>query len=489
VSTGRLSVWLATGLGLIALVLVALLSLRVFQHDDFMYVTTAALWPQHALYTELPFMQMPLIAWIQGTVALFMPVTLLYTALLVLSAFFITMGALVLVYVLYRKTGAGCVALLGLWILLLFNRGTIVAFATTSNHGLQFLLAMLLLAWLLLRPPTLRHALIAGVLLGLLLLAKLNSLPFIVPVLWWLTPRGWLSKGAVTAATALLVLLPFCVVLFNTPHDVWALNFTAPALNSQMRGLTGWLDNRLWAVMGEVFLLPVFLATLALWAGLLFLKKIPSPDPLLLVFIGASFVAALMPGKVYVYHFLIPYAALCLLLMQGLVRQPWAWQQGMAGIVVVSLLWTAAIGFREATANQLAYGNKVDRLDRVAEAYINALRTTPHCATRLYSMAPIPALTGTLPVTPESADGPFLQRVAAAIEAESPLYRFVDPARLLSGTTALLTGYHEKEGYEAALIAEANRRHYNAVPLGVFPIAYGEGPWMLYLPPCEEGIR
>lgn len=482
-------------LGAAVFALVVLRSLQFFQHDDFMYVTTAVLLPHHALYSELPFLQMPLAAWMQAALAAPFEARGAYIALLASSLVLTGLAALALVRH-FGQGGKSAFWLLWFWLALWGGRSVLMAASVTSNHALQFFLAILLLLFMLRFAPSPARAFFAGLLYGLLVLCKLNSLPFIMPLIVWVWPQRRLMLHA--AMGAALAMLPFLILFAQFPREVWAANVALPQLNNLARDAFGLGEVLRSAQFGALqFIHPAFLGV-AVAASVLFLftrGRGFSQSPVLVWFAGAAFLAAVLPGRLFNYHFAIFYAVVCLILFEETWRRFQLLPSGSAGLflkwlcvpaLLVSTALTAGLYIREVRP-MLPLGDKITRFDILREAYQDAVRTTKNlCAAAVFSSAPLPLLEGPLPLSPASAAGPFVVRARPFLKPDDVYFRFADPARLLEGRTALLAGYHAGENFEKALVVEALRRNYAHVPLGRFPINYGLGEWTLYLPPCSR---
>jgi len=448
-----------------------------FIHDDFMYVTTAALLPQHSLYTALPYLQMPLLSWGQaGVLGLLGAGWAGYQLLISLGIYMVLAGCYFALNTVRSRHPA---VLLMTWLALLGSFSVITIAGTTSNHALQLVLAGALLWLCLSGAATPQRALAAGVLCGLMISAKLNSLPFVLPLLFWLWQGERRFKTALYAGIGgFFALLPVLWIFVQDPAAFWYANITAPLLNTALRG-----SSTMGEVAAMLYRQLAMPPVLALVGSLLFCMiqvsaRLPKPRLHLWgVFMAAGLGAALIPGKVYDFHFapfMLVACAFCgdmLAAHIGAATAQVRWRLVCFLLVPVMLIGAGTLATSGLLKSEPA---KSVTMERIAASYRQALAANPTCAGSVFSTAAIPALAGPLPVHPASAAGPFVIR----IEPEKTI------TAVLESRPAVLAGYHDDMAYEQALVAALKERHYRPLPLGTYRLGERVASWVLWLPRC-----
>ena len=476
--------------GLALLLLVAIFAGLFFQHrlfmlvnDDFTYVTSATLWPLYTPYTELPFIQMPLVLWVHATVAALAGAANAYQAISLFNAALAFAACAGLAFLAAGKKPLSLLVFLAL----IASPPVLMTAWATSNHALQLALAVALATLLLKRRPEEPGAgLAVGIVLGLLLSAKLNSLPFGLPVVVWLW-RSPLRSWIIVSLATLAALAPALATILPRLQDFIFDTMTVIFVSNTYRGFT-WANfpPAFAKLLGQAVFSP-FMALLALCA--VFSKPVGRVNPILAALLVAGFVAALIPGVAFHYHLALFEAMLALALGYTLKNSSLPERFHLLALPVLALACFFAF---QTYLSQPVFRSGETRFGVVAEtsaAYLVALEQAKAshalCASGIFSDAALPALGGPLPLVAASAGGPFLIRLYDQQDKVPPhLRHFFDAASILDGKTALLTGYHYGLAFEPVLVATAQAKGYRAMPLGMHFAYKDRHDWTLWLPPC-----
>ena len=467
---------LAAVLGAAAALWLVLVAQVFFVHDDYMYVTSAALLPQYGLYTEILYLQMPLLIWLQSAVLGALSAGAGgYQALVSLNIFFV-LAACYLALATVRSRSP--VVWLAVWLAMLGSFAVIMTAGAVSNHALQLLLGACLLRLCLGGSVTTGRAMAAGLLCGLMIACKLNSLPFLLPLLVWLLQGARFFKHAAYAALGgFLALLPVLLLFMQDPAAFWYANVTAPLLNNDLRGASSTVE--LTIKLLRQFIMPSVLVLMLYTAFVCIMAMFAVVSRRLWLwgsFLLAAAGAALLPGKVFDFHFALLLLVACaaagdMLGVQLNSLAPLLRQRLILFLWPMILLGALDLGTSGIMKNAPA---KSITLEYIADAYRQALAKQAVCAPSVFSTAAIPALAGPLPVHPASASGPFVMR----LDPEKVI------GEVLAARSAVLTGYHADMQYEQVLVAALDEQHYTALQLGTYKLGERAAAWVLWLPRC-----
>ncbi len=470
----RLQALAAAGIALAAAIWFACVARIYFMHDDHMYVVTASLIGQYALYTDLVFLQMPLVAYV------FAALLKLFSSYEALVLFNIIVTLAACAVALRSLNSRAPWVLLLTWLALMGSYAVITVAGTTSNHALQLLFCAGLMAVIFSGPASAKRAVLAGVLYSLMVQAKLNSLPFALPLALWLWQSGafW-RHGFRAAAAGLVMAIPSLWLLAQNPAAFWYANITAPLLNNVLRQVSSLGD--VMTMLLRQFNMPT-VGALLLVVAMALLGGQPAAmgkrTGLWVTFITAALVAALLPGKVFDNHLAMFMLAVCSaagsLLMALHARMP---EQDQRRFTLICLLPLALLG-----AGLLGFSgllrqepDKATIMSRVAADYQQALSQQPTCAQQVFSTSAIPLIGGALKLHPASASGPFIIRITPNEVI----------AQLMQSRSALVVGYHADTPYEQQLVHTAQATGYTSHAMGTYTFIQRTATWALLLPPCN----
>lgn len=451
----------------VQMALFAAVALVLSVNDDAMYAVAPKVWAQGgALYRDIPFLQMPLMAILGRAIGSTfgwgaLPLTV-FNILLVFGAAFL----------LARAVRGGPVLVAAV----LVSGGVYYSASMAGNHALLLFEAAVLAALLLRRVPGAGSAFFAGLIVGLAFSTKLSGLLLLLPLLGWL--KGF-RFAPPAAAGFLLGALPALYFFAQDPEAFWFMNVTYHQLANEARGtsLVGNFSSLL-ALMVASFVLPALLFLVLLR------KQLDEPMRLLALFLVAGLGMAALPGEVFVMHGSVMQAVGAVVALTWLLRlfprtAPW-----LMVAVAVSGIVHSGLALRSEPGRTLKWRDYPIAAEAFERMVAREEERHPGCFTRVLSLAALPAVEGGLVLDPASAAGPFLVTLGGKVP---PRFRaFAAPE--LSPGTIFLAGVFPATPYEEKLVAEAKARGFWPVVIGSFDDFSRPRAAVAYLPPCARNL-